>query len=86
MRHQKIDHFLSSKTGVIEALDELVGGVIGLRNEEIRRGLRGVRTTSQELDARTTCTVGSTDGTSELNAMDCIQSASLWDQKRLTVY
>lgn len=69
VRDQEIDHSDSVKSSIVETLNELVSGVVGLWHEQVGRGLRDVGTTGQEADARASGTVGDTNSPGELNAV-----------------
>lgn len=68
VRDKEIDHICRCQTSIVETGDQLVGGVVRFGNKKVRRRLRHVGTASQESKTRASCTVGNTNGTSELNA------------------
>lgn len=68
VRDKKVDHVLSRKASIVEARDELVSGVVGFRDEQVRRRFGRVGTAREEAETGAPCTVGHADGTGELNA------------------
>ena len=63
------DDFGGGEASVAHPLKDLVGTVGWLWDSQIGCNARDVRATRKELKARTTGTVGDSDGTSKLNAM-----------------
>ena len=61
-------------TSVIEPLEDAVDGVEWLRNSEVGRGLGGVCTTDEDVEARGTRAVGNTNSTGQLNAVNGMSS------------
>lgn len=74
---KQVDELGRGEGSILHARENLVSGVGWLGDKSIRRGLRVVRTASQELEARATQAVGGTDGTSELDARK-----EIWDMRR----
>lgn len=68
MCSKQVDELGRGEGSILHARENLVSGVGWLGDKSVRRGLRVVRTASQELEARATQAVGGTDGTSELDA------------------
>ena len=48
MRNQEADQSSSIEAGICETLNELVGGIVGLRDEQVGRRLRDVGATGEE--------------------------------------
>ena len=77
VRSQKVDNLNGAEAGVTHARKYLVVGVRRLRDEQVGRWLRDVRTTSKELEARATGAVGDSNGTSELDTMGLCEDRNL---------
>lgn len=69
VRRKQVNNLVRREASVTHASQNGVRGVGWLRDEQVGRRLRNVRTTSKELETRATSTVGDTDSASELDAI-----------------